>query len=91
MIMAKQYSDKTNAIIYAAKQYSDKTNAIIYAVIGCGLLIWALLRYRGSAVFTSAPFIIAVIDFIMAGFYALRHIRLKKATRDEADGNGGDC
>ena len=53
-----------------AKQYSDKTNAIIYAVIGCGLLIWALLG---------------------AGFYALRHIRLKKATRDEADGSGGDC
>ena len=74
-----------------AKHYSDKTNAIIYAVMGCGFLIGVLLGYHGTAIFTSAPFIIAVIDFIMAGFYALRHVRLKKATRDEADGSGGDC
>jgi hypothetical protein len=70
-----------------AKQYSDKTNAIIYAVIGCGLLIWALLGYRGSAVFTSAPFIIAVIDFIMAGFYAVRRRRSKIRPDQKTDGN----
>ena len=57
-----------------AKQYSDKTNAIIYAVMGCGFLIWALLGYHGTAVFTSAPFIIAIIQFILAGLYAVRHM-----------------
>ena len=67
-----------------AKQYSDKTNAIIYAVMGCGFLIWALLGYHGTAVFTSAPFIIAIIQFILAGLYAVRHIRLRKAARDRA-------